>query len=124
MVYQAELDTRISATLVLILRDHLLPLLPLEKEAVRKARLLPWSGPLLFNGQFDSIMKENEQMLKQSLAAEQLTVARAQVARSALPRTASKQASGKKSQSKKARYKGRRPFRDNPKPSNGRGKSQ
>ena len=36
-------------------------------------------------------------MLKQSLAAEQLTVARAQAARSALPRAASKPVSGKKS---------------------------
>ena len=35
VVYQAELDTRIAATLALMVRDHLLQLLPLEKEAVR-----------------------------------------------------------------------------------------
>ena len=52
VVYQAELDTRTAATLALMVRDHLLQLLPLEKEAVRKATLLPWWGPLLFNGLF------------------------------------------------------------------------
>ena len=98
---QAEVACRASAAIVLMRRDHVLTNLPLEKDAVRHARLLPWSGPLLFGGQFQEVLRKNEELQKHKLAFEQLAVAKQQQARAPVIFPARKTTSVKKPYSRR-----------------------